>query len=58
MPELYKEILKFYNEQKQGVNELFKSFGYSREAKFARNLNKYLNNQMEKYIKEMENSLE
>ena len=58
MPDLYKEILKFYNEQNQGLNEFFKSFGYSREAKPARNLQKYLNNQMEKYIKEMEQSLE
>ena len=57
MPSLYKEILKFYNEQKQGVGELFKSFGYSREAEFARKFQKYLNNQMEKYIKEMEKSL-
>ena len=58
MPELYKEILKFYNEQNQGLNEFFKSIGYSREAKPARKLQKYLNGQMEKYIKEMENSLE
>ena len=58
MPDLYKEILKFYNEQNQGLNEFFKSFGYSREAKPARNLQKYLNNQMEKYIKEMEQSLQ
>jgi hypothetical protein len=57
MPSLYKEILKFYNEQNQGLNEFFKNFGYSREAKPARKLQKYLNDQMEKYIKEMENSL-
>ena len=43
--------------RKQGVGELFKSFGYSREAEFARKFQKYLNNQMEKYIKEMEKSL-
>ena len=58
MPGLYKEILKFYNEQNQGVNEFFKHFGYSREAKPARKLQEYLNNQMEKYIKEMEKSLQ
>ena len=58
MPNLYKEILKFYNEQSQGVNEFFKSFGYSREAKPARNLQKYLNNQMEKYINELEKTLQ
>ena len=58
LPTLYKEILKFYNEQNQGLNEYFKSFGYSREAKPARKLQQYLNNQMEKYIKEMEKSLQ
>lgn len=58
MPNLYKDILKFYNEQNQGLNEYFKSFGYSREAKPARKLQKYLNDQMEKYIKEMEKSLQ
>jgi hypothetical protein len=58
LPTLYKEILKFYNEQNQGLNEYFKSFGYSREAKPARKLQQYLNGQMEKYIKEMEKSLQ
>ena len=58
MLDLYKEILKFYNEQNQGLNEYFKGFGYSREAKPARKLQKYLNDQMEKYIKEMEKVLE
>ena len=58
MPNMYKEILKFYNEQNQGLNEYFKSFGYSREAKPARKLQKYLNEQMEKYIKEMEKALQ
>ena len=58
LPSLYKEILKFYNEQNQELNEYFKSFGYSREAKPARKLQKYLNDQMEKYIKEMEKSLQ
>ena len=57
MTSLYKEILKFYNEQNQGLNEYFKSFGYSRETKPARKLQEYLNGQMEKYIKEMEKSL-
>lgn len=58
MPNMYKEILKFYNEQNQGLNKYFKSFGYSREAKPARKLQKYLNEQMEKYIKEMEKALQ
>ena len=58
MPNLYKDILKFYNEQNQGINEFFKGFGYSREAKPARKLQQYLNGQMEKYIKEMEKSLQ
>ena len=58
MPSLYKEILKFYNEQNQGVNEFFKNFGYGTSAKPARKLQKYLNDQMEKYIKEMEKSLQ
>lgn len=58
MPTLYKDILQFYTEQNKGVSELFKNFGYSREAKPARKLQKYLNEQMEKYIKEMEKSLQ
>ena len=58
MQNLYKEILTFNNEQNQGLNEYFKSFGYSREAKPARKLQKYLNDQMEKYIKELEKSLQ
>ena len=57
MPELYKEILKFYNEQNQALTEFYKSFGYSRETKPARRLQKYLSDQMEKYIKEMEKTL-
>lgn len=58
LPSLYKEILKFCNKQNQELNEYFKQFGYSREAKPARKLQKYLNEQMEKYIKEMEKSLQ
>ncbi len=58
MPTLYKDILQFYTEQNKGVSEFFKNFGYSREAKPARKLQKYLNEQMEKYIKEMEKSLQ
>ena len=58
MQNLYKEILKFNNEQNQGLNDYFKSFGYSREAKPARKLQKYLNDQLEKYIKELEKSLQ
>ena len=58
MPTLYKDILRFYTEQNKGVSEYFKQFGYSREAKPARKLQKYLNEQMEKYIKEMEKSLQ
>ena len=57
LPGLYKEILKFYNEQNQALTEFYKSFGYSRETKPARKLQKYLNDQMEKYIKEMEKAL-
>lgn len=58
MPTLYKDILQFYAEQNKGVSEFFKNFGYSREAKPTRKLQKYLNEQMEKYIKEMEKSLQ
>ena len=58
MPTLYKDILQFYTEQNKGVSEFFKNFGYSREAKPTRKLQKYLNEQMEKYIKEMEKSLQ
>ena len=58
MPSLYKEIVKFYNEQNQGVNEFFKNFGYGTSAKPARKLQKYLNDQMEKYINELEKTLQ
>lgn len=58
LPSLYKEILKFCNKQNQELNEYFKQFGYSREAKPARKLQEYLNGQMEKYIKEMEKALQ
>ena len=57
MPELYKEILKFYTEQNKGVNEFYKEFGYSRETKPARKLQEYVTKQTEKYLKELEKSL-
>jgi hypothetical protein len=57
MPELYKEILKFYTEQNKGVNEFYKEFGYSRETKAARKLQEYLTKQTEKYLKDLEKSL-
>ena len=57
MPELYKEILKFYTEQNKGVNEFYKEFGYSRETKAARKLQEYVTKQTEKYLKELEKSL-
>lgn len=58
MPELYKEILRVYTEQNKGVNEFYKEFGYSRETKAARKLQEYLTKQTEKYLKDLENSLE
>lgn len=57
MPELYKEILKFYTEQNKGVNEFYKEFGYSRETKPARKLQEFLTKQTEKYLKDLEKSL-
>jgi hypothetical protein len=57
MPELYKEILKFYTEQNKGVNEFYKEFGYSRETKPARKLQEYVTKQTEKYLKDLEKSL-
>lgn len=58
MPSLYKDILQFYTEQNKGINEFYKNFGYSRETKPARKLQDYLTKQTEKYIKEMEKSLQ
>ena len=58
MPELYKEILRVYTEQNKGVNEFYKEFGYSRETKAARKLQEYVTKQTEKYLKDLENSLE
>ena len=57
MPELYKEILKFYTEQNKGVNEFYKEFGYSCETKPARKLQEFLTKQTEKYLKDLEKSL-
>lgn len=57
MPDLYKEILKFYTEQNKGVNEFYKEFGYSRETKPARKLQEFLTKQTEKYLKDLEKSL-
>ena len=56
MPNLYKEILKFYTEQNKALNELFKDS--ITNGNTTRKLQEYLTKQTEKYIKEMEQSLE
>ena len=56
MPNLYKEILTFYTEQNKALNELFKDS--ITNGNTTRKLQEYLTKQTEKYIKEMEQSLE
>ena len=52
MPELYKEILKFYTEQNQGLSELYKDS--ITNGKPILKLRSYLTKQTEKYLKDME----
>ena len=52
MPELYKEILKFYTEQNQGLSELYKDS--ITNSKPIMKLRSYLTKQTEKYLKDME----
>ena len=56
MPGLYKEILKFYNEQNQALLKL--STSGAAQTKQAKKTQKFVNDLMEKYIKEMEESLQ
>ena len=56
MPNLYKEILKFYTEQNKALNELSKDS--ITNGKKLRTLQEYVTKQIEKYIKEMEQSLQ
>ena len=56
MPNLYKEILKFYTEQNKALNELFKDS--ITNGNTTRKLQEYVTKQIEKYIKEMEQSLQ
>ena len=56
MPNLYKEILQFYAEQNKALNDLYKDS--ITNGKSFQKLHEYVTKQMEKYIKEMEKSLE
>ena len=56
MPNLYKEILKFYTEQNKALNELLKDS--ITNGNTTRKLQEYVTKQIEKYIKEMEQSLQ
>ena len=56
MPGLYKEILKFYTEQNKALNDVFKDS--ITHGKSTRKLQEYVAKQIEKYIKEMEQSLQ
>ena len=56
MPGLYKEILKFYTEQNKALNDVFKDS--ITHGKSTRKLQEYVAKQIEKYINEMEKSLQ
>ena len=56
MPNLYKEILQFYTEQNKVLNELSKDS--ITNGKKIRSLQEYVTKQTEKYIKEIEKSLQ
>ena len=56
MPNLYKEILKSYAEQNKGLTKL--STNGATQTKQAKKTQKFVNDLMEKYIKEMEKCLE
>lgn len=55
LPEAYKEILQFYTEQNQAINDLFKNYGSL--SKSARKTQKCVNDLLEKYIKDLEKTL-
>ena len=55
MPNLYKAILEFYTEQNKALNDLYKDS--LTNGKSIRKLHEYVTKQTEKYIKELENSL-
>ena len=56
MPGLYKEIVQFYTEQNKALIDLYKDS--ITNGKSIRKLHEYVTKQTEKYIKEMENSLQ
>ena len=56
MPGLYKEILEFYTEQNKALNEVFKDS--ITHGKSTRKLQEYVAKQTEKYINEMQKSLQ
>jgi len=56
MPGLYKEIVKFYTEQNKALNDLYKDSLTNGPA--IRKLHEYVTKQTEKYIKEMEKSIQ
>ena len=56
MPNLYKAILKFYTDQNKALNDAFKDS--ITHGKTTRKLQEYVTKQTEKYIKEMEESLQ
>ncbi|MBO4563808.1 MAG: hypothetical protein J5720_00060 [Bacteroidaceae bacterium] len=51
LPELYKEILRFYTEQNQAIANIYKDYGSY--TKNATKTQRYVNNQIEKYMKEL-----
>jgi hypothetical protein len=56
MPNLYKAILEFYTEQNKALNDAYNDS--ITHGKTTRKLHEYVTKQTEKYIKEMEKSLQ
>lgn len=51
VPNLYKEILRFYTEQSKEISEFYKEYGsYTKSARKAQN---YINKLTEKYMNDM-----
>jgi len=55
-PKVYKEIIEIYSGQGREINDYYKKHGAMSKA--ARNLQEYVTKQMEKYMDEMEKSLQ
>ena len=54
-PGLYKEILTFYTEETKAISELYRNYGTYNKA--ARKTQNYINSLIEKYMKQMTNTI-